>query len=109
MLWGWYTISAQTFVDMFEDGCPADNLPIMRNPESFPELESVSVPTLAIMGEYDDIVVRTLKEDMDLLEKKARNASSFTKVFLSGANHTYDNREKELSVEILKWLKSAKL
>ena len=109
MLWDWYTLSSQTFVDMFEDGCPADNLPIMRNPELFPELGSVRVPILSIMGEYDDIVVRTLEEDMNLLEKKALNTPSFTKVFLPGANHTYDNREKELATEILKWLKLREL
>jgi predicted alpha/beta-fold hydrolase len=103
-LWGWYHLSSQTFLDMFVDGCPADNLPIMRNPSSFPELESIKVPIMALMGEYDDIVVRSLHQDMDLLEAKSLEAKSFTKVFLTGASHTYDNRETELSQEILKWL-----
>jgi len=105
-LWDWYTISSQTFLDMFEDGCSADNLPIMRNPKSFPELESIGVPILSVMGEYDDIVVRTLEADMDLLESKATNSPSFDKVFLRGASHTYDNREKELAGVILQWLRA---
>jgi pimeloyl-ACP methyl ester carboxylesterase len=108
ILWGWYYLSSQTFLDMLVDGCPADNLPIMRNPDSFPELLSLKVPVLVLMGEYDDIVVRSLQEDMDLLREKACNTVSFTKVFLQGASHTYDNRENELSEEILKWLKLQK-
>jgi pimeloyl-ACP methyl ester carboxylesterase len=104
MLWNCYNISSQTFIDMFVDGCPADNLPIMRNPQSFPELEAITVPVMTLMGEFDDIVVRTLQEDMNLLEKKAIHAQSFAKVYLLGAVHTYDNRENELSNEILKWL-----
>lgn len=104
MLWNWYNISSQTFMDMFVDGCPADNLPIMRNPQSFPELEAIHVPILAIMGEYDDIAVLTLQEDMDLLAQKAINSPTFTKVFLQGAPHTYDNKEREVSECILNWL-----
>jgi pimeloyl-ACP methyl ester carboxylesterase len=104
ILWNWYYLSSQTFVDMFEDGCPADNLPIMRNPERFSELESISVPVLAVMGEFDDIAVRSLEDDMNLLELKTINAASFSKVFVAGANHVYDNRGKELTKELLKWL-----
>ncbi|MFH1388636.1 MAG: alpha/beta fold hydrolase [Patescibacteria group bacterium] len=87
-LWDWYTISSQTFLDMFEDGCPADNLPIMRNPKSFPELESIKVPVFTIMGEFDDIVVRTLDDDISILEKRATKAPSFDKEIIPKANHT---------------------
>lgn len=105
ILWNWCYLSSQTFIDLFEDGCPADNLPIMRNPDRFIELESIMVHTLSIMGEFDDIVVRTLEDDMNLIEKKAVHVPSFTKVFIPGANHVYDNREKELAHEVLVWLK----
>jgi len=105
MLWSWYNISSQTFMDMFVDGCPADNLPLMRNPQSFPELEAITTPVMALMGEFDDIVVRTLQEDMDLLEQKAIKAQSFSKFFLQGAVHTYDSRENKLAEQVLDWLK----
>jgi pimeloyl-ACP methyl ester carboxylesterase len=107
-LWNWYILSSQTFVDLFEDFGPADNLPLMRNPEVFPELASVAVPVLAVMGEYDNIVVRSLKEDMDLLAEKSTSAPSFTKVFLSGANHCYEDKEEELASEVVKWIKFCK-
>ena len=104
ILWNWYHLSSQTFVDLLKDKCPADNLPIMRNPDRFIELESIKVPILTIMGEHDEIVVKTLEGDMKLIASKAVNAPSFTKVFLAGANHVYDNREKELAHEIVDWL-----
>lgn len=104
MLWNWYTLSSQTFIDLFTKGCPADNLPIMRNPDSFPELASVHVPILSIMGEYDDILVRSLQEDMDLLAQKATGTSSFTKEFIKGANHGYEDKEHELSETVLRWI-----
>ena len=104
ILWNWYHLSSQTFLDLFKDKCPADNLPIMRNPDRFIELESIKVPILSIMGEFDDIVVRTLEDDMKLIASKAVNALSFTQVFIAGANHVYDNREKELAHKIVDWL-----
>ncbi|KKR72460.1 hypothetical protein A3A55_01580 [Candidatus Roizmanbacteria bacterium RIFCSPLOWO2_01_FULL_40_14] len=105
-LWNWYNLSSETFLNMFVDRCPADNLPIMRNPEEFPELASINVPILSIMGEHDDIAVRTLQDDMDLIEKRATGTKSFTKKFIAGANHGYENRENELAEVILNWVKS---
>lgn len=85
-LWDWYTLSSQTFLDLFEDFGPADNLPIMRNPAEFPELATINVPLFSIMGEFDDIVVRTLNEDMDLIGKRAINTPSFTKKMIARAD-----------------------
>ncbi|MFA5828674.1 MAG: alpha/beta fold hydrolase [Candidatus Shapirobacteria bacterium] len=108
MLWNWYNLSSQTFLDLFVDGCPADNLPLMRNPKSFPELESIKVPALAIVGEHDDIVVRSIEDDLSLLKEKAINIPSFERFILPGASHTYDNREAELSEYLIGWLKKNK-
>lgn len=104
-IWDWYLISAQTFLDLFEENGPADDLPVMRNPDRFIELESVNVPILCLMGENDDVAIRTLPEDMELLKQKATNAPSFEKQIIPGANHSYIQKEKEFSAEIIKWIK----
>lgn len=104
-IWDWYEISAQTFLDLFVDEGPADNLPMLRNPDRFEELEAIKVPILDIVGEFDDIAIRTLEEDQDLLEKKATNCKDFTKEMVPGANHSYDRREKEFSEVVIKWIK----
>lgn len=102
-IWNWYELSSQTFLDLFEENGPADNLPVLRNPSSFFELASVTVPILGIIGEYDDIEIRTLREDLDLIATKATNCLAFTKKFIPRANHTYDNQERQFAETILGW------
>ncbi len=102
-LWDWYTLSSQTFLDLCKDGCPADNLPIMRNPDSFSELESVSIPILVIVGEHDDIAITSLKEDLNLLESRATSCPSFSQTLIPGADHSYSDKEKVFAREILDW------
>lgn len=53
----------------------------MRNPREFSQLAAVDVPILGIMGENDDIAIRTLEEDLDLIASKAVGAPSFTRWF----------------------------
>ena len=105
LLWDWYQLSSQTFLDLFEENGPADNLPILKNPEKFPELATINVPILGIMGENDDIAIKTLHEDLGLIASKAINCPSFTKKFIKDANHTYDRQEKQFANIIKAWIK----
>lgn len=106
LIWDWFILSSQTFLDLFGENGPADNLPVLRNPKEFPELASIDVPILAVMGEHDDIAVRTLKEDLDLIETKAINCPSFTKQFIKGGNHNYEQQEELFANTILNWISS---
>lgn len=105
-VWDWYVLSSQTFLDLFEAGGPADVLPVFDNPEHFIELEAVDVPIFCIMGEHDDIAIRTLEEDMALLKTKATNAKSFDTFLLPGANHGYEGKETEFAQKIIEWVKT---
>lgn len=105
VVWGWYTLSSQTYLDLSERDGPADNLPVMRNLEKFPELAQINVPILGIMGENDDIAIKTLEEDLDLIGTKAKSSPSFTKKFVKGANHTYDGQEKQFANTVINWVK----
>jgi alpha/beta superfamily hydrolase len=108
MIWDWYNLSSQTYIDLSEKGGAVDNLPVLRNPDSFPELASIDIPILGIMGENDDIAIRTLEEDLDLIVNKAVGCPSFTKKFIKSANHTYNGQEKQFSNVVLDWIKSIK-
>jgi len=103
-IWDWYNLSSQTFLDLFEDHCPADNLPLLRNPEKFKELADINIPIFAFMGEFDDIVINSLEEDLQQIKEKAINCPNFETAILEGSNHVYGNKEKELADMILKWL-----
>lgn len=105
----WYILSSQTFLDLFEENGIADNLPVLRNPERFIELESIDVPVLCVMGENDSVVIRTLEDDMELLKQKAVNAPSFDTHLVPGANHVYGGKEVELAEQVVKWVKELKL
>ncbi len=103
-LWDWYFISSQTFVDLFEDHCPADNLPLLRNPEKFEELAQINIPIFAFMGEFDDITINSLEKDLQQIKEKAINCPKFDTAILEWSNHVYGNKEKELATMILNWL-----
>jgi len=105
ILWDWYTLSSQTYLDLSEQGGPADNLSVLRNPEKFPELAQINVPILGIMGEKDDIAICTLKEDLDLIKEKATGCPSFIKCFIKDGTHTYDNQEEQFANTVLNWIK----
>lgn len=106
MLWDWYYLSSQTFLSLFTEGSNADNLPVMQNPEKWPQLASINVPILAFMGEYDDIAIRRLSEDLELIKSKATGTKEFTQTMISKASHVYDGQEKAVAEVILNWVKS---
>lgn len=103
---GEYILSAQTYLSLFEQGGPADNLPVSRNPQSFDQLASIQQPVLGIMGQFDDIEIRGLHKDIELIKSKAVSCKDFEIKFISGANHDYQNREGEFADIVLDWLKS---
>ena len=109
IIWNWYNLSSQTFLDLAVDGCPADNLPVTRNPENFEELSLVYVPILGIMGENDDIAINDLASDLQLIRSKSTNCPDFSTKFIPKANHNYDKQEKVFSEVVLKWISESKL
>jgi pimeloyl-ACP methyl ester carboxylesterase len=104
MIWDQCRLSAQTYLSLFEEGGAADNLPVLRNPKTFEQLKNIRQSILAIMGEYDDIEIRELHKDIELIKSKATGCEDFTIQFVEGANHDYQNREEEFANAIIEWL-----
>lgn len=108
-LWGGeYILSAQTYISLFEKNGPADNLPVNRNPETFEQLATIRQPILGIMGEHDDIEIRSLHDDIELIKSKATSCKDFEIRFISSANHDYQNREDEFADTVVDWLRRVK-
>lgn len=105
MVWDWYSLSSQTYVDLSETNGPVDNLPVRENKEVFSQLAKIDVPILGIMGENDDIVIRSIKDDLNLIASRAVNCPSFTKKIIRGADHNYNGKEKTLAKIVLEWVK----
>ena len=72
-------MSSQTFLSLFTEGTEVDNLPVLRNPAEFIQLVSINIPLLGFMSEDDDIGIKTLKEDLDLIQSKATSCPAFEK------------------------------
>jgi len=104
-VWEWYGLSSQTFLDLFSRNGPADNLPIYHNPKDFPQLSNISIPIMVFIGEKDDVIIKTLKEDLELLKSKAKSCKNFTTAIIKNAVHTYDDEEEAVSSLISKWIK----
>jgi alpha-beta hydrolase superfamily lysophospholipase len=102
---GEYVLSAQTYLSLFEEDGPADNLPVLRSPKTFDQLATIKRPVLGIMGEHDDIAIRDVHKDIALIKSKATSCKDFEIRFISGANHDYQNREEEFSDTVLNWVK----
>lgn len=100
---GWIHVSAQTFLEEMVNHCPADVLPINRNPSTFPYLETIKLPILCFYGEHDSAVITSPKADLALLQARAASCPNFQTAILKGANHCYENREAALGRLILKW------
>jgi pimeloyl-ACP methyl ester carboxylesterase len=103
---GEYILSAQTYLSLFEEGGPADNLPVNRNPRVFSQLATIRQPILGIMGEYDDIEIRYLRGDIMLIKSKATSCKDFEIKLIKGANHDYHNREELFAETVLAWVRN---
>lgn len=57
------------------------------------------------MGEKDDIIIKTLKEDLKLLKDKAKSCKNFTTAIIKNSVHTYDDAEEAVALLISKWIK----
>lgn len=105
-IWDWYNLSSQTFLSLFNVHGPVDNIPLHEVAGDFSQLAAITAPILAVVGEYDDIAINSLEEDLEMIQQKALGAASFMKVIVPKANHTYDSQEENLASVILKWLKN---
>lgn len=105
-VWDFYSLSAQTYLSLTEQGGAVDNLPINRNPEVFEQLVVIELPILGIMGEYDDIEIRNLTDDIELIKSKATSCLDFQIKFINGGNHNYENREDSFADIVVDWVKN---
>jgi pimeloyl-ACP methyl ester carboxylesterase len=105
-IWGEYELSSQTYLSLYSSGGKSDNLPVLRNPEHWSQLESLTAPAVAFMGENDDIRIRDIKKDLALIKSKATNCPNFATAIIAEANHYYHGQEKETAKLILDWLKA---
>ncbi len=98
-------LSSQTFLDLFEEGGPADILPLYRKPVCIPALATIKQPLLILFGERDDVAIDDIPTDLANFVAQAKNAKKITTKIIAGAPHSYENHEQELAETLVHWIK----
>ena len=102
-----YPVSAATYLDIFDDGSKLKSFNLSRtDTQEFPELRSIRVPVLTIVGSVEEFFLETPGRYLSLIEGELKNAPGFLGGVIDGAPHNYLDFEEEVAVHIGKWLNS---
>ncbi len=104
LLWNYYRLSANTYVNLSEQGSPVDVFNTYD--KTAPSIiEEITIPTLAILGGTDDAAIFTPQESLEIIKNKAKKAKLFDTMVIGKAPHSYFGYEQELADSIISWIK----
>lgn len=102
-----YPVSAATYIDIFGERSKLKLFNLSgTDTREFPELRSIRVPVLAIVGSVEEFFLETPAKYLSLIEDELENAPAFSGVVIEGAPHNYLDFEEEVAASIGKWLGS---
>lgn len=103
MIWNWYYLSANTYVDFAKRGGAIDvfNTYDKQAPSI---LSKIRIPTLAFLGGEDNAMVIPKMEALEILKSKAKNCPVFDIRIVENAPHSYFGHEKEVAMMIKDWI-----
>lgn len=67
------------------------------------EFASIRIPILAIFGDEEENAVKDVSQCLDLLGDKT-SSSSFSSILITGGNHSFYGKEKQLVKSISNWI-----
>jgi pimeloyl-ACP methyl ester carboxylesterase len=102
-----YPVSAATFLDIFTGDSALGMFNISgTDRRSFPELESIGVPVLSIVGSVDEAFLGSPQSYLDAIKARMSRAPGFEGHVVEGAPHNYQGFDAEVARHIGGWLKS---
>jgi pimeloyl-ACP methyl ester carboxylesterase len=102
-----YPISAQSYYDIYRPGSPLALFNVSRTDrDEFPELASIRVPVLMMVGSVDEAFLGDPGELLKAARDLMPNAPSFEGAVLEGAPHNYLGSDAEVGNKIGAWLKA---
>lgn len=102
-----YPISAQSYRDIYRPGSPLALFNVSRTDRSdFPELASIKVPVLMMVGSVEEAFLGDPGEFLEAAEQLLPNAVSFEGAVLEGAPHNYLGSDEEVGRTIGVWLQA---
>jgi len=102
-----YPVSAQSYSDIYRPGSPLALFNVSGTDRSeFPELASIAVPVLMIVGSVEEAFLGDPREFLEAAGKLLANAPSFEGTVLAGAPHNYLGSDAEVGDKIGAWLRA---
>ncbi|MGD9140011.1 MAG: alpha/beta hydrolase [bacterium] len=102
-----YPISARSYHDIFRSGSPLGLFNVSRTDRNeFPELSSVRVPVLMIVGSVEEAFLGDPDDFIKAARELMPNAPGFEGTVLYGAPHNYLGSDAEAGRAIGAWLKA---
>ena len=93
-------MSSQTYYNWYHKDTELNNLPVITNPKTWKQFETIDVPILTFSGSKEEEYYLQL----DLLKEKARNCNNFEYKIIENTTHTYNNKELEIGKLIYNWI-----
>lgn len=103
LLWGWYYLSAKTYIDFGERDNAIDVFNTYDEDKSS-ILGEIKIPTLAFFGSKDDAAILPLGEALVVIRGKAKNCPKFDIGIIEGVSHGYFGCEEEAAKKTMRWL-----
>lgn len=94
-------MSSQTYYNWYNDNSNLNNIPVIANPEHWEQVEKIDIPILTFSGSKEN----DYYQHLELLKSKALNCRDFEYQYVDNANHFYIDKEEDVGVLILNWIK----
>jgi pimeloyl-ACP methyl ester carboxylesterase len=102
-----FPISAQSYFNLYRPGSPLALFNVSKTDRTeFPELASVEVPVLMIVGSVEEAFLGDPDDFLKSARELLKNAESFEGVVLWGAPHNYLGSDAVVGEKIGAWLKN---
>ncbi|MCL2869750.1 DUF1749 domain-containing protein [Candidatus Saccharibacteria bacterium] len=101
-----YLLSAKTYLDCFQDGSALDTFPYRTPNASFDALRKVEGSVLVTFGDTNEYLLQDPTDIKALLQSKLNSSAMLTFRVLTGASHSYQGKESNLTTTVIEWLKS---
>lgn len=97
--------SVRRFLSLSAPGRAEDTFPYHNPHASWKELQSIRQPLTVIIGERDECLDRSAQDFLAAFRQNARWTKTFSGVIIKGADHNFHKKEKELTDEIIRFIR----
>ncbi len=103
-VWDEYCLSANTYVNFFDDNAETGVLNFHNQNDEFKILSQILQPIFTVMGRKDDVLIIPIEKIMNMIKEKAKCSKKCEYEILGDATHDYKEYEQQLADTVLNWV-----